>query len=134
MVSLDLIWQYNEVIRGLSNFWTSLLNRIYLSSKELYANLKLYSQNEQFFLVSLDQLALLWDHQRGVEILDITTKLNLLIAKKGMCKYDSLFTKWTIFPFTTLLILEGQQNSPSLIVRKLLKWIKQNIKKIKNKK
>ena len=80
-------------------------------------------------MVSLDQLALFWSHQRVVEILDITSKLNLLIPKKGMCKFD------TLFHFTALLILEEQQNFPSLVVRKPLKWIKKKTKqKTKTKK
>ena len=55
-------------------------------------------------------MTLLWCHQGGVEILDTTSKLNLLTPGKVYAKFDTLSTKSTIFPLTTLLILEGQQN------------------------
>ena len=35
------------------------------------------------FLVPLAKLTLLWSHQRGVEILDITSKLNLLTVSQN---------------------------------------------------
>ena len=55
-----------------------------------------------------------------------------IMSKKICPKFDTLFTKWTIFLLTTLLILEGQQNSSPVAC--CWKTLKINTNKMKHQK